>query len=214
MEDSDAYLKYTKHRKWFNKLWLSELFKYKCGPCGTMIPEDGKYVIRPIYNLAGMGVGAQVKELKQGDYRSVPAGYFWCEYIEGTHHSANYKWEMNDLTGGKWVGINCWEGVNSQDNLSKFSSWKRVDYIPTLSHLFKQLGDGVSHLNIEFIDNKPIEVHLRLSPDPEYDHIIPVWSSDLGVKKEYMETHGYEFISAYDDANGELDDPRIGFIVK
>ena len=76
------------------------------------------------------------------------------------------------------------------------------------------MGEGVTHLNVEFINDKPIEVHLRLSPDPDYDHMIPVWASDLGVKKVYMETYGFEFINAYDDANGELDDPRIGFLVK
>mgnify|MGYP007047350393 CR=1 FL=1 len=214
MEDADAYLKYPQHRKWFNKLWLSELMGYRCGPCSTEIPETGRYVVRPIYNLAGMGVGAEVKELEKGDYRSVPAGYFWCDYIEGKQYSVNYRWQPDSHIGGSWIGINSWEGFNTLDNLSKFIEWKKTDYIPTLSHHFKQLGEGVTHLNVEFINDKPIEVHLRLSPDPDYDHMIPVWASDLGVKKVYMETYGFEFINAYDDANGELDDPRIGFLVK
>ena len=99
-------------------------------------------------------------------------------------------------------------------NLSKFVEWKRSDYIPELSHQFKPLGENVKHINVEFINDKPIEVHLRHSEDPDYDHIIPVWSSDLGVKKEYMEIHGYSFISAYDNADGQLEDPRVGFLVK
>ncbi len=28
MEDTDAYLKYPKQRKWMNKLWLAEKFGY------------------------------------------------------------------------------------------------------------------------------------------------------------------------------------------
>ena len=71
MEDCDAYVKYPNHRKWFNKLWLSEMLGYKCGPAGTDIPEDGTYVVRPIYNLGGMGAGAKVVELKKDDYLKI-----------------------------------------------------------------------------------------------------------------------------------------------
>lgn len=214
MEDTDAYLKYPTHRKWFNKLWLAEKFGYVCGPAGVEIPETGMYVIRPIYNLAGMGAGASVKKLAKGDFTSVPPGYFWCEYFDGRHYSANYQWKSDVKIGGKWIGLNCWEGTNMPINLSKFVEWKRTRSIPVLSHCFKELGDNVVHLNVEFIDDKPIEVHLRLSPDPDYAHIIPVWASDLGVKKEHMELHGFEFIEAYDNANGYIEDPRIGFLVK
>jgi len=44
--------------------------------------------------------------------------------------------------------------------------------------------------------------------------LIPVWASDIGKKKEHMELHGFEFIEDYEDANGYIDDPRIGFLVK
>lgn len=75
MDDCDSYLKYPHHRNWFNKLWLSEMLGYKCGPCGVEIPEDGTYVVRPIYNLSGMGIGAELKQLKKDDI-STPPGYF------------------------------------------------------------------------------------------------------------------------------------------
>ena len=215
MEDIDAYAKYPRHRKWFNKLWLSEHFKYKCGPAGVPIPESGTYVVRPIYNLGGMGAGATVQKLEEGDYTSVPPGYFWCEYFEGQHFSANYKWQEDTTTGGEWRTMDCWKGTNMPINLSKFIEWKRSDVAPLLSYKFKPLGlDGVTEMNIEYIDDKPIEVHLRLSPDPDYDHIIPVWASDFGKKKEHMELHGFKFIEAYDNANGYIEDPRIGFLVK
>lgn len=213
MTDDQSYNLYPQQRKWFNKLWLAEFMGYRCGPCGVEIPQTGTYVVRPIYNLSGMGVGATVQQLDKGDL-SVPAGYFWCEYLRGSHYSVNYEWQEDYKIGGRWVGVNCWEGINMPINLSKFVEWKRSDYIPELSYQFKPLGEDVKHINVEFIDDNPIEVHLRHSEDPDYDHIIPVWSSDLGVKKEYMEIHGYSFISAYDNADGQLDDPRIGFLVK
>ena len=218
MEDDDTYKKYPHHRKWFNKLYIAELFGYKCGPAGVDIPEDGTYVIRPIYNLSGMGVGAHVKALKAGDDRSVPAGYFWCEYLTGKHYSANYKWQYDrDMINGKWLqpwkGSSCWEGTNMLINLTKFVEWKRSDYIPEVPDELVCLRD-VGTINVEFKGNQVIEVHLRPSPDPDYDHIIPVWASDIGKKKEHMEMHGYEFVESYDDADGQLLDARIGFIVK
>ena len=214
MEDTEAYLKYPKQRKWMNKLWLAEKFGYVCGPAGVEIPETGTYVVRPIYNLAGMGACASVQKLAKGDHTSIAPGYFWCEYFDGNHYSANYEWKMNDLVGGKWVGLSCWEGINMPINLSRFVEWRRSNHIPTLPHSFKALGENVTHLNVEFINDKPIEVHLRLSPNPVYDLLIPVWASDIGKKKEHMELHGFEFIEDYEDANGYIDDPRIGFLVK
>lgn len=218
MDDDDAYLKYPHHRKWFNKLYLSELLGYDCGPCGSAPTKDGTYVVRPIYNLSGMGVGATVKQMKAGDFNTTPPGYFWCEYFDGIHYSANYKWytDRNNVDGTwrlPWRGISCWEGTNMPMNLTKFVEWKRSVYIPRVPDELVPLRD-VGKINVEFIGDKPIEVHLRVSTDPTYDHLIPVWASDLGPKREHMELHGFEFIEDYDDADGHLEDPRIGFLVK
>lgn len=218
MDDSKAYLKYPHHRKWFNKLWVAETFGYKCGPADIDIPETGVYVIRPIYNLAGMGAGATVKTLSAGDDRSVPPGYFWCEYLTGKHYSANYVWKYDrDMIDGKWRQpwkvSSCWEGTNMPINLTRFVEWNRSDYIPQVPDELNELRD-VKEINVEFKGDQVIEVHLRPSLDPDYDHIIPVWASDFGKKKEHMEIHGYDFVEAYDDANGYIDDPRIGFLVK
>lgn len=216
MQDDEAYLKYPQHRNWFNKLWIAEKMGYLCGPAGVHIPKDGVYVVRPIYNLSGMGIGAQVKKLKAGD-QSTPAGYFWCEYFDGPHYSADYKWEYDrDNIWGHWrepwKGQSCWEGTNMPLNLTKFVEWKRSDYIPPVPNELVELRD-VGHINVEFIGDKVIEVHLRESPDPKYNHVIPIWKSDEGKVSHYL-AHGFEFKSSFDDADGQLPDPRIGFMVK
>lgn len=210
--DEDNYQKYPHHRKWFNKLWIAELFKYDCGPNAVPPSKDGTYVVRPIYNLSGMGVGATVKELKVGDKKTVPPGYFWCEFLKGKHYSANYKWKVDHITGGQWVGESCWEGTNMPINLSKFTEWKRSEYIPEVPAELKELYD-VKEINVEFKGNQVIEVHLRTSPDPDYDHIIPIWKSDEGKVSHYL-MHGFNFIEFFDDADGHLKDPRVGFLVK
>ena len=216
-EDCDVYVKYPHHHKWFNKLWIAEQMGYVCGPGGVDIPEEGTYVIRPIYNLGGMGAGASVKKLTKGDYSTCPPGYFWCEYLTGKHYSANYRWKPDHITGGRWEGVSCWEGINMPLNVTKFVEWNRSDYIPDIDIRkhpeFKSLSD-VKEINVEWKGGDIIEVHLRSSPDPDYDTLIPVWASDLGPKKQHYELHGFDFIESYDNSNGYIDDPRIGFFVK
>lgn len=218
MQDDDAYKKYPHHHKWFNKLYIAELFGYKCGPAGVPVPEDGVYVVRPIYNLSGMGVGATIKQIMAGNCNQVPPGYFWCEYLTGKHYSANYVWEYDrDMITGRWQqpwkGSSCWEGTNMPINLTKFVEWKRSDYIPEVPNELNELRD-VKEINVEFKGDQVIEVHLRPSSDPEYDHLIPVWRSDYGIKKEHYMHHGFKYIESYDDADGYLENPRLGFWVK
>lgn len=211
MDDSEAYRAYPHHSKWFNKLHVAETFKYDCGPCGTAPTKDGTYIIRPIYNLAGMGLGAKICYIKAGDVTSTPPGYFWCEYFTGKHYSATYEFH-HDIKG-TWKPISCWEGINLPVNVTKFIEWKRSSYFPEAPRELNELCD-VKKINVEFKGQNVIEVHLRESPDPAYDHIIPVWASDREEKTAHMEMHGYRFIESYEDADGHLEDPRIGFLVK
>ena len=59
VNDVDAWSKYPRYTSWYNKLWLSERLGYKCGPAGVPVPVKGTYIVRPIYNLLGMGLGAK-----------------------------------------------------------------------------------------------------------------------------------------------------------
>lgn len=205
-DDSEAYIFFPQYRKWFNKLELSERLGYKCGPCGVPPTEENEYVVRPIYNLSGMSVGASIKYIETGDTTKVPPGYFWCEYFYGDQYSVTY--EYND----KWIPINSWKAYKEKKNLSRFSKWTRDFHYPKLPDFFDELKD-VGLINVEFIEDKIIEVHLRPSPDPSYNILIPVWADDKKVLDSYIEL-GYTFIESFDDADGFLETPRIGFMVK
>lgn len=207
IHDFEAWKKYPHHHKWFNKLYLAELMGYKCGPTGLAPDVTDHYIVRPIYNLAGMGVGSKVIKIEAGDANKVPPGYFWCEFIAGIQYSATYE-----FVDGRWKSISCWQGTNDINNLSRFVSWIRSTYKPKVPSQFNELHD-VGRINIEFIGDKPIEVHLRESPDPNYDELIPVWA-DNSVNKEAYLSRGYRYIESYDNANGFLEIPRIGFLVK
>lgn len=198
-DDADAWQAFPHHRRWFNKLEFSLQMGYLCGPNGVAPTTSGMYVIRPIYNLLGMGLGAKIEYIEAGDVRKVPPGSFWCEKFDGPQTSVTYEWHNG------WRYVSSWEGNRPDDNLTRFTSWRRTDVSFPLTRLFDELYD-VGVINVEFIGDKPVEVHLRRSPDPDDgSELIPVWADD--PKDE-------EWVRAYDDGGGFLDVPRLGFIVR
>jgi len=207
MNDCDTWFKFPQHRKWFNKLYVAETFNYNCGPCGVKPNKSGKYVVRPIYNLSGMGLGARVEYIEAGGLSKVPVGHFWCEYIEGNQYSVTYTYE-----NGHWKLNSSFIGINKEDNLSKFSIWKRSNFYPEFPDKITGLED-VGLVNIEFKGDNPIEVHLRGSPDPDYDIFVPIWEGE-DFRIEELEKEEYSFVESFEDADGFLDVPRIGFMVK
>lgn len=210
MQDDDAWKKYPKYHKWFDKLWLSEQLGYECGPCGVAPTRTGRYVVRPIYNLSGMGVGAQIKTIEPGDTTQVPPGYFWCEVFEGQHYSATYEYVEGQVP--YWRPLSCWVGENDESDLSRFHRWTRSKYVPEVPRLFNELS-AIRRINVEFRGDHPIEVHLRDTPDPDYDEIIPVWADDQ-EKLDKLAQEGYSYRKDYDDADGFLSVPRVGFLVR
>lgn len=206
MEDSDVYRKYPYLTHWYNKLWLSEQLGYSCGPSGVPPTASGWYVVRPIMNLLGMGIGAEKVWIDKDDYTQVRPGYFWCEWFDGRQFSVTYEWQ------GSWIPVSCWEGMKGEDNLSKFHRWTKASHYPELGPTFDELSI-VEKINAEFIEDRLIEVHLRTSPDPSYDELIPVWKG----QEKMIDIHtkmGYSYILDYDDGGGFLEPARIGFLVK
>lgn len=199
--DIEAWDKYPYHRRWFDKLNLSLRLGYRCGPGGVAPRDSGWYVVRPIYNLEGMGVGARKQFITAGDSRCVEPGYFWCEWFDGPQHSVTYRWDRG------WVPVSSWEGVLDGDgnDLSRFSCWRRSTWTAMLTYEFDELADCEA-INVEFVAGRIIEVHLRPSPDPDQGvEIVPVWADqeDLGVD-----------VASFDDAGGFLKVPRVGFRVR
>lgn len=96
--ETTLYHKLPLADRWiFNKLILAERLGYTCGPVGS-VPPPGVYMVRPIMNLMGMGKGGfYVQDVTVSDlerYIREPAGYFWCEFFEGTKNWTHY---INDV---------------------------------------------------------------------------------------------------------------------
>lgn len=209
--DADAWVAYPQHHKWFNKLYVAEQMEYLCGPAGVAPPVSDYYIVRPIYNLGGMGVGASVQFIEAGNNAIVPPGYFWCEILLGKQYSATYKFDH----GGPpfWIPISCWEATRAGDSYTKYISWTRSEYIPPVPRIFNALSN-VQLINIEFRGDKPFEVHLRDTPDPDYDILIPVWEDTNQSTIDLYINQGFRYISSFDDSNGFLKPARLGFMVK
>ena len=209
MTDGDAYLKFPKLRHFYNKLWLSEHLGYYCGPAGIGPPESNHYIVRPIMNLSGMGVGSSRMWIDAGDTTKVPPGYFWCELFEGRHLSITYQL-ADDMT---YEPKHSYEGF--KDSSGTFLEWKLTsDTIELPRWVQKQIAQGnVSVCNAEFIGPRLIEVHLRDTPDPLVDSMFPVWKGDT-IMVDKLSKLGYSYLNSYDDADGFLTTPRLGFMIK
>lgn len=207
-DDEQAWWHCDRRDLWlFDKLLLSEFLNYNCGPAGSAVPYAGYYVVRPITNIRGMGLGSSIQYLDTYDFHSVPPGYFWCEKFSGEHLSVDYDRDLNPILSVKGTMS------NKQKNLHQWGKWGRVNYsLPFPEEIV--LHGEYSRVNVEFIGGKPIEVHLRGNPDfpdnCEHSEIIPVWDNFTYDHEELVQ-QGYEFHVSEDDADGLLPSKRLGF---
>lgn len=211
MNDSDAWKKYPNLRWTFNKLELSLRLGYICGPSGIIPPYSDYFCVRPIYNLSGMGTGAKIQYLDNKNIPDMPAGYFWCEKFDGPHISIDYEKQENH-----WKPIFSCQGFRSSDNpLYRFDRWKKIE------HPYYHLPEFIEKinsekLNIEFIGNNIIEIHLRHGSDfPENStEIIPLWSDMDKEKVQSTLTEDWTYIENIDDSDGNLNIKRLGFFYR
>ena len=179
----------------YDKLILSKKLGYTCGPAGTDVPMANYYVVRPITNMMGMGLGTTEEYLRKST-DDLPPGTFWCEKFYGDHYSV-------DFIGGKQVLAV--QGHRQSNNFQQWDRWEKIDKEFEYPH--KLLGKFHTYLNCEFIGNNLIECHLRLNPDFRYgyDVMTPVWADD-GIRLECL-PKGSIFI-----ADREQD--RLGFLAR
>lgn len=190
------------HRWVFNKLEVAKRLGYKCDPSGFE-PTVKDYVVRPVMNLEGMGIGANYGG-------GVPAGYFWCERFYGEHLSVDY--------GASNVPTLCVRGYRKSTNpLWKWDKWEKIDtsFAPPLPKIFQDLTDHYGTVNAEYIGGKLIEIHLRPNPDPfgdKYTTLVPVWAGDYETElTEIADKLGLDYIEDFEQVQGVC---RLGFFAK
>ena len=180
LEGNDEWNQIHSEDLWvYNKLILSRVLGYTCGPIGTSVPRPDFYILRPSMNLLGMGRYAR-KEYIYKYTDSYHPSEFWCEIFEGNHISVDYQYGEQRLTV---MGIR-----DEMNPLYKWDMWKKIDMEVPFPKILKKLQGDYEWINCEFIGNRLIEVHFRQNPDFRYgnDVAIPVWSdSNSELYKDY-----------------------------
>jgi len=168
----------------YNKLFLSRRLGYTCGPVGTTVPKPDFYIVRPSFNLLGMGRFARFEWIeKHTDY--IHPSEFWCEIFRGEHISVDFKNKKSELvvSGTK----------NDEDPLYKWKKWQKIDKNINFPPILENLVGDYEWINCEFIGEKLIEVHFRQNPDFRFNNsvAIPVWDNEKVENMKFVEDSDY-----------------------
>ena len=187
LEGNDEWNQIHSEDLWvYNKLILSRVLGYTCGPIGTSVPRPDFYILRPSMNLLGMGRYARKEYIYKYTDCYHPSE-FWCEIFEGDHISVDYQNKEQKLTV---------MGVRDETNpLYKWDMWKKVDYKMPFPDILNKLKGEYEWINCEFIGSRLIEVHFRQNPDFRYGNsvAIPVWNDSRPI-----DSKDYQFIDDQD----------------
>ena len=167
----------------YDKLILSKKMGYVCGPTGVDVPEDGFYIVRPVTNIVGLGIGAYEQYLTvEGWTDHLQPGTFWSEIFEGDHLSIDYEW------GQPILNI---QGFRYPESFVRWKKWIKVEQTVELPDILKPIAKKYQFMNCEYIGGKLIEVHLRKNPDFDFNNVefIPVWEGQDTTPPE-----GYRYV--------------------
>ena len=178
VSDRDVYDQCPADWLWiFDKLIIARKQGVLAAPAGIPVPQSAEYIVRPITNIRMMGRGAQRLWIQAGDDEPVPDGFFWSEVLEGPHVSVDYHWGEQALTV---------QGFRDDPaRLDRFSRWDRIEADLSLPDMLHGLEDHAEWINVEYIGDTVIEVHLRYNDDfanHDADEIWPVWTESSREK--------------------------------
>jgi hypothetical protein len=171
----------------YNKLILSRVLGYNCGPSGVSVPKPDFYVVRPSLNLMGMGRYSRVEHLREHTEHLHPSE-FWCEIFKGEHLSVDFH---------KKECILVVRGIREQNApLYKWSRWEKIDKKVEFPNILNKLVGNYDWINCEFIGNRLIEVHFRRNSDFRHGNsvAIPIWDEKnqiIDSKYKYVEDSDY-----------------------
>ena len=159
--DPSAYVTYPKHNWVYNKIELCKTQDIPQYPHGVP-PHHFPVISKPITNLYGMSQG--VRKLYTWDSElDYKPGHFCMPFYTGIHLSTDFV--VIDGSS-KWNHT----FIGHKDMCGKFLYWESVfDHYESILELFrlwiyKNLPEYTGIVNIESINNKIIECHLRMSP--------------------------------------------------
>ena len=168
----------------YNKLFLSRVLGYTCGPTGTTVPQPDFYIVRPMVNLLGMGRFARKEWIGKYTDQFHPAE-FWCEIFKGEHLSVDFYQQKAELVV---LGTR-----DSDVPYYKWKKWEKIERDIPFPKILNKLKGDYDWINCEFIGDKLIEVHFRQNPDFRYGNsvAIPVWNDEKVDNMTFIEDSDY-----------------------
>ena len=160
-EDPDAYEWYPAHRSVYNKLTLAASQGLSCAPHGVAPPAFPVFS-KPIMNLRGMGVGSRVLHDSADYERHRTPGHFWMTLLEGEHVSTDLAVQDGAV---RWLRHSL--GRATRGGMFDYWTIEAARRAP-LEHYLRDwvaraLGGYTGMLNLETIDGRIIDAHLRFA---------------------------------------------------
>lgn len=160
-DDADAYRWNPRHRWLFNKLLVAESQGIECAPHG-IAPSHYPVFSKPIYNLKGMGVGSRILRNVDDYQRYCTAGHFWTALLVGEHISTDFAVVRGEV---RWwrhaAGLAAHAGTFDYWTIESHGRPDLEQYC--LQWIRNNLPDYTGMLNLETIDGRIIEGHLRFT---------------------------------------------------
>jgi hypothetical protein len=160
-DDADAWRWYPEHRWIYNKLLVAESQGIECAPHGVE-PTHYPVFSKPIVNLEGMGIGSRTLWSRRDYDAHASAGHMWMRLLGGEHISSDAA-----VIGGKVHEMRHAQGLSLPGGL--FDYWIiEAERRPTLeayigAWIEAHLAGYTGMVNLESIDGRIIEVHLRVT---------------------------------------------------
>lgn len=160
-DDGDCWLLYPRLRHLHNKLYIANSQGLEAAPHGVAPPHYPVFS-KPIYNLKGMGKGSRIVRSAAELRRHQAPGHMWTRLLVGEHVSSDVA-----LARGKPVWWRHTKGKPGRGGT--FDHWTvEAARRPKLeaycgSWLRREMAGFSGVVNLETIDGRIIEIHLRMS---------------------------------------------------
>jgi len=193
INDIEAWKKYRDFHHIYNKIWIAESQNIPCGPMG-LYPENYPIIFKPIINLFGMSRSFKIIKDKKEYDKYLQDGLFWMDYLSGIHYCIDII-----LLNGKIKFYSCLQSFPYTEGTFKYHESIPEYQLP--EHIIiwveKHFQNYTGCVNIELIDNKIIEAHLRLNGDyylynddftKELDKLYnkSEWNLEYKIEKKYL----------------------------
>lgn len=160
-DDIDAYQWNREHCWIYDKLLIARSQGINCAPHGIE-PREFPVFSKPIVNLHGMGVGSARLDSRSDYHRNYRPGHMWMTLLEGEHVSTDLA-----VINGQVAWLR--HSVGKAAGAGSFDFWTVEACVrPVLENYLRSwiamwLPNYIGMLNIETIDGRIIEAHLRFT---------------------------------------------------